>query len=154
MHQDQLESFLSLAEDLQLKGFTGSGETGNRGGKVEEKPKEVSVRNHKSIVNDTQRREGGLFRETQITQTVKSETIPTIQPKPKLEFETLQLVESLIVKRDSMMFCNNCDYTSKHGGHMREHVEKHIEGLEYPCNVCGKVLKTSHNFRQHKRKCV
>ena len=154
--QEQLESFLALAEELQLKGLTGN---------LEEKPEEVSVplldRNQINLANDTMMRRGkAMFRDLSQTREVamvKNEIVPTIQTKlrqsKEIEFETLQKVESMIVKRDNVMFCTNCDYTSKHGGHMREHVEKHIEGLEYPCNSCGKVMRSSHAFREHKRKC-
>ena len=30
-----------------------------------------------------------------------------------------------------------------------EHVENHVKGLQYPCNLCGKVFSTSKNIRSH-----
>ena len=38
----------------------------------------------------------------------------------------------MIEKRVDGEHYTNCGYTTKRTGHMREHVEKHIEGLEYP----------------------
>ena len=57
--------------------------------------------------------------------------------------------EEFKVKLDSMMvkaengeyYCKVCGKASKNRGHIREHVETHIEGLSYPCNQCGKVSR-------------
>ena len=64
-------------------------------------------------------------------------------------------IESMIENRVDGNYCTNCGYTSKNTvtGHMRQHVEKHIEGLEYPCTLCNKVLRSSLSFREHKRRC-
>ena len=78
------------------------------------------------------------------------------EQKPKqdslIEPGTMAKIESMIEKQIEGYFCTNCGHTSKHIGHLREHVEKHIEGLEYPCNSCNKILRSSHSFREHKRK--
>ena len=85
-------------------------------------------------------------------------TVMTYEQKPKvnsiIEPHTMARIESMIEKRVDMNHCTHCDYKTKHPGHMREHVEKHIEGLEYPCNSCNKTLRSSHAFREHKRKCL
>ena len=81
-----------------------------------------------------------------------------IRPNEKrstvIDPEIMATVESMIEKLfDGSYACNMCDYTSKHKGHVRAHAERHIEGLEYPCNVCNKVYRTSNNFRVHKTNC-
>ena len=66
--------------------------------------------------------------------------------------ETKAKINSMIERlSDGLYTCTECDYTSKIGGHMREHIEKHIPGLEYPCTYCNKVLTSSIGFRKHKR---
>ena len=80
----------------------------------------------------------------------------TYQQKPKLnsliEPATMARIESMIEKRVDGYCCTKCVHTSKHLGHMKEHVEKHIEGLEYPCDVCKKIMRSSHSFRDHKKR--
>ena len=68
-----------------------------------------------------------------------------------LEPGMMAKIESMIEKQVEGYYCTNCDHASKHIGHLREHVEKHIEGLEYPCNSCNKILRSSHSFREHKK---
>ena len=83
-------------------------------------------------------------------------SVMTYQQKPKLnsivEPDTMARIESMIEKRADGHNCTNCGYATKNLGHMREHVEKHIEGLEYLCNSCNKIMRSSHSFRDHKRK--
>ena len=76
------------------------------------------------------------------------------KPNSIIDPDTLAKIDSMIEKlADRSYCCTNCGYNSKHPGHIREHVEKHIEGLEYPCNFCSKVMKSSHSFREHTRHC-
>ena len=81
----------------------------------------------------------------------------TYQQKPKLnsliEPATMAKIESMIEKRFDGYNCTNCGYTSKNPCHVREHVEKHIEGLEYPCHSCNKVMRSSGSLRDHIRRC-
>ena len=67
-----------------------------------------------------------------------------------VEPDTMAQIQSMIEKRIDGYFCTNCDHKSKNPGHMREHVESHIEGLEYPCNLCNKVYRSSVSLRMHK----
>ena len=49
--------------------------------------------------------------------------------------------------------CKVCGYKSKHIDHVRCHVETHIEGLEYVCDLCGNITKTSAAFGVHQYRC-
>ena len=62
-------------------------------------------------------------------------------------------IDSMISRLDNGLYtCSECEYTSKVHGHMKEHVEKHIEGLEFQCNFCDKVMRSSVGMRKHKSK--
>ena len=67
--------------------------------------------------------------------------------------ETARIVETLYSRRPDMVFtCLKCEYTSTQRGHLREHVEKHIEGLKYFCSFCNKKSSTSQSLRGHMQK--
>ena len=53
-----------------------------------------------------------------------------------------------------MYHCNFCSKNSKKKGHMREHVEIHVEGLQFRCNSCDKSYKTRNTLRSHTREHV
>ena len=84
------------------------------------------------------------------------ETVTRIQPKLKqtINSDAMVKIEGMIEKWADGYSCTNCGYISKHQSHMKEHVEKHIGGLEYPCNSCNKVFRSSHSFTVHKSRCV
>ena len=154
--QEELDNFLALAEELQLKGLEGNSEENvpehptetfdhaERGAEVNRKQKMPERR-----ISDLKfENEENLFQATAMT---------TYQQKPKhdslIEPATMARIESMIEKRVDGYCCTKCVHTSKHLGHMKEHVEKHIEGLEYPCDVCNKIMRSFHSFRNHKRLC-
>jgi len=45
--------------------------------------------------------------------------------------------------------CTQCSYTSSYKGHLREHVEKHIEGFLVSCDICQKTFTKKRNLRRH-----
>ena len=50
--------------------------------------------------------------------------------------------------------CKVCGKISTYKSHANEHAEVHIEGLSFPCSICGQTFKTRHVLRSHKiRKC-
>jgi len=64
-----------------------------------------------------------------------------------------QLIWSLIAKLGGGSYqCTQCGLTKGKSGitALKNHVESnHLPGLEYPCEICGKVLKNSNQYHQH-----
>ena len=151
--QEHLESFLALAEEFELKGLNGSSDE-----EAPEQPKESFSHNERrtnwnqqqivsgslmsTVKHDNQKFEGTLMR----IQSTQRQTL-IIEPG------TIAKIDLLIEKQVDGYKCTNCGYTKAHLGQMRQHVEKHIEGLEYPCNSCGKVLRSSSSSRVHRNRC-
>jgi len=50
---------------------------------------------------------------------------------------------------DNIWQCTECSYGSKTKGHVKEHVEKHIEGITIPCQTCPKVFSKRSTARRH-----
>ena len=76
-----------------------------------------------------------------------------INEEVQVSEETARKVEVLIRKQDGLWNCLVCDFKSSKNCHLKEHMKtlcfKHIEGLQYPCNYCGKVLSTRKAARRH-----
>ena len=62
-------------------------------------------------------------------------------------------IEELIVRREGKFYCYVCPYMTDHIGHIKEHVETHLEGLLYQCPDCPRTFRTSGAVRKHFRKC-
>ena len=52
-------------------------------------------------------------------------------------------INEILSKENGILTCIICgkSKTSKDMSNMRRHVETHIEGLSYPCQMCGKQFK-------------
>ena len=154
VYQDQLESFLALAEELELKGLSESSTEVPRKEEYEKK----YFHNRQRMTNFVPTQQG-----TDEGQNLKHEggsenaMMPINQSRPKqtpfIDPQTLARIESMIERQiDGGFACIRCNFKAKKKGHMKEHTEKHIEGLEYPCNSCNKVFRFSQPLRDHKRK--
>jgi tRNA U54 and U55 pseudouridine synthase Pus10 len=90
---------------------------------------------------------GGSYIESKVERALvhsESERV-TIQMDP----DTEQKIEALMENHGGAWTCTVCESKSKKKSHLREHVEKHIEGLEYPCYICGKVMRSYLTLRKH-----
>ena len=63
------------------------------------------------------------------------------RPDKNMSNDILEQIDLMIEKQHKNFYCKVCGYNSRNKGHANEHVEKHIEGLEYPCNICSKILR-------------
>ena len=147
--QEQLKRFLALAEELELQGLSGNSEdVASELPKNPPMPKQEHFPSQDQLISRENNRNGGLTSKSEY----QAEVVP-MQSKTRINPDTLAKVDLMIEKRSDGYSCTRCEYTTRHKQHMREHVEKHIEGLEYPCSSCNKVSRTSTNYRFHKRTC-
>ena len=151
--QEELDNFLALAEELQLKGLEGNSEENvpeHLAGTFNHTEKGTDVRQKQDM---PERRISKSKFENEAN-SFKGTAMMTYQQKPRLdsliEPATMAKIDSMIEKQVDGYCCTNCGHISKQLGHMREHVEKHIDGLEYPCYSCNKIMRSSNTFRTHK----
>ena len=154
IYLEQLESFLALAEELELKGFSESSE--------ERATEYINTKQTEpfqpSYKYDLPRKNKGTLSNMELENTVLEEKEVPVPSKVKhtgyIDPGTMEKIELMIERIEKEYACTKCEYNSKKKSHMIEHVEKHIKGLEYPCNFCYMVLRSSLSFRVHKRRCL
>ena len=162
--QEQLGRFLALAEELELKGITNNS-THFENTAVEYrttvsalKEEYLNQSQQKTVLNKEKMTNKSVLSTVETGEIIKCEGTTPIQAKTKrtafIDPETKAKIDSMIQPGgvDGLLRCTECEYKSKISGHMREHVEKHIQGLEYPCKSCEKVLTSSVGFRKHIKK--
>ena len=167
VYQENLESFLAVAEELQLKGLHGN--------QTEAVPKENTLA-PKNQAKDMLSQKTVKLEESESfkPQHKKTKSIKTrnYEPNPEtavaLKSDTdLTDVAELREKVKSMiLFTEKSDPGGKKGRQCKvcgkeeshqtiiHHIEaNHITGIALPCNVCGKTLPTRNALAQHKMKC-
>ena len=148
--QEDLESFMTLAEELQLKGLTTN---------YDEKHIDDGANNH---VKEQENNHFSPMKELNTVKEEKSSNIfeyQTTQKDGLIFINIFKNMDELDERISSMMtkiegsnqwsckFCGKTDSKS----HTSDHIEsKHIEGVSHPCNQCGTVSRSKSALRKHK----
>jgi DNA-directed RNA polymerase subunit RPC12/RpoP len=68
--------------------------------------------------------------------------------------EADEKAEALIARIGETLYCGECGKAmpKEKKWQMRRHVEVHLEGMSFPCDICGKHSKSTHGLYQHKSK--
>jgi len=171
VYQENIDSFLEVAQELSLKGLTGNGQ-GNETAE-ENKPnedfyppykaalpaKEVRNINNKSETNKSIERSKNIVDPMQDFKVERSVTLPYDFNHADLD----EQINSMMSKGTNMIpdgpnrtitatVCNICGKEGK-GFNIRVHIEaKHLEGVSVPCNICKKVFRSRHSLGMHKKR--
>ena len=155
--QEQLENFLNLAEELELKGLNGSSEEGA----IKDEPAPeyfIDRQNRRDVVNTQRTTNAGTNLKSEGNRfPIRNAMMPMMESNQRpttsvVDPQTMATIESMIEKRLDGYICTKCDFKSNRISNMKEHTEKHIEGLEYPCNSCKKVFRSSQCLRKHNKR--
>ena len=169
IYQENLDSFLAIAEELKLKGLTGQ----TSSDKIEE------TENHE---NPKPVKTKELFRKSTVQNNyVNDEFVPNVHSVVKLstalaipthfsgDLEALdEKVKSMMEKGNNMIpngkqangtprqatsfICKVCGKEG-HPIQIRNHIEaNHLEGISIPCDHCGKALGSRKALEAHKSK--
>ena len=159
VYQENLDTFLAIAAELQLKGLTGEQEF------KENEPRGAVPQNRNEAF-------------PQIPQTSKSKRQPPTKPETAFYSETNGTVSLLKTTVDpelnqleeqikSMMDSTENFMTRKNGRRMRTYICKvcgkegeerdvsrhieanHISNLSHSCDICGKTSRSRNGLRQH-----
>ena len=146
--QENLEAFLLLAEELQIKGFLESTEESQPFGKLNF-PMKPETKTEKP----------------KITKFASASDESPTSVKPKIEVdvkpanaELFQEIDAKIkpfLVKDDLRRGFSCKVCGKHGdsGTVKDHIEAiHLEGISLPCNFCKTMLKSRSSLKMHKRR--
>ena len=153
--QENLDSFLAIAEELQLKGLIG---------KMEEQVEEFEVDGKPPKLSSTMTASSTKIPKTSL----KSNEIQNLEENQTLaipsnfsgDFEELEArVKSMMEKSQNklsngLQLADRCKVCGKEGlsRNIKDHIEtNHLEGIVIPCNLCDKTLRSRNGLRLHKR---
>jgi hypothetical protein len=171
IYQDDLDGFLKIADELELKGLIGSYEEPmqpNVKTELQPKPKctptmklnkyEYHHGDARSLVGSNIEHKGLLPPADldPLSLLVNSQLVKPANLNEKLtvvmDQSTVDRISNMMEKRDGVWTCSVCAYITKlnRKAHLMEHVEnQHISGLQYPCTLCGATLRSSSGLRNH-----
>ena len=154
--QDELNDFLIVAEELQLKGLTGNATTNedHTNQSTYSKPEQLTrkkIQNNKTDPeNDTVSSEITHNEETKY----ELDNVGTIAvPGERITTTTYTLdgvINSMMNFTDGHWFCTECGKKDKKNTNMVSHIEgNHIDGVSHPCNQCGRLFRSKNSLQKH-----
>ena len=150
IYQHDLDRFLGIAERLKLEGLIGGEQQPVENDKTENSSEEkidIDPPQNEFLVSQN---------ENTLTEAVSTTVKPdiTVQSSDIQSLEELdqKVEESYTIVAPGCFTCNHCDKSFKHSGHIKEHVEKHFEGLSFPCTLCDTILRSRKSLRMHNKR--
>ena len=159
VYQENLDSFLVIAEELQLKGLMGKSVQGE---KVEEESLKTTP---PKKVKPVHKKEPSAWKPIDAPQssfgasdTVGGEVALTSHFSPQdfqeLEDQCNSMLEKTSEKNAHKMplyLCKVCGKKDKLG-HIKSHIQaNHLEGFSIPCNFCEKTFRSRMSLASHTR---
>ena len=163
VYQENLDSFLAVAEEVQLKGLMGSG--AEEEPQIQKKPpkpvKQRSYRKQESPTPDTSNPveaspplEGAVA----VTDYTVAADLQDLDDKIKSMMMFSENLTTKPAKGHSSGRARICKVCGKEGemSHIRDHIEaNHITGVSHTCNICGTTTRSRpamamHKMRNHK----
>jgi len=156
--QKDLSGFLSLAEEMQLKGLADTEEQSAQhqaSTNVSCKQTQQNSVNIKQEApeNPTMKPQSNWSNETRVN--VERRIVSTrtnLKQTVGVDYEASMNIETLMACSYGRWICRVCQFNFKSKDHLKEHVQTHM-ALELPCTICWKTLRTNAEVRMHKRNC-
>ena len=165
VHQEHIDSFLVLAEELQLKGFRGNQTDREKEKDVSEEQEATQRLQQRSHNSRSASKKNILSKnvspENELVVARESEKVLALV-NDKTNTTDIQSLDQQV--KSMMTFSENdgpkgqgklriCKVCGKEGSMMNimSHIEKnHITGISIPCELCGKLFKSRNGLSCHK----
>ena len=151
IYQEELDRFLSVAQRLRLEGLLETEEN--------EKSEDIRPEEEHFVQNTSPEITEENIQPSTSNITFQNKTVSL--NKTEMSDINAKLFEHLESLGDGHFSCRICgkdstgmkktpNYLLKHK--MRNHVETHIEGLSYTCQLCGKECRSKQSLYDHRRR--
>ena len=161
--QENLDSFLAVAEELRLKGLTGESK---RKENIEENNQQPINKQTKQVRKPSNQAFVSPSKESkpELDNFYRKDTVAEVNTAVYVKLENLdEQINSMIDLTDradprtkcKIVVCNVCGHEGPRVFVVRHIEAKHITGVSHPCDICGKTARsrnalTKHKSRDHK----
>ena len=166
VYQENIDSFLPIAQELNMKGLTGNGDNTEPLEEINVKPE--TNRNQPHSSSTFSKVENSPFKDkrkdlyevqrisaktTDTTIAVQNHTVTDVNVTNIQELD--ENVKSMMTKSQSFIhgrradMCTICGKEGK-GNNIMDHIEaNHLDGVSIPCNYCEKTFRSRSGLRKH-----
>jgi hypothetical protein len=149
--QENLDGFLAIAEELNLKGLTGAkNDNDSTNDTTIPKPQEKKLVTRREPKADNDERPKGKIMPSGIVALQNQTCSDEIQLLDEQIRSMMSLGQNLMANGRKVSVCNVC---LKEGTwqNTKNHIEaNHIDGISLPCSLCEKSFRSRNSLRMHK----
>ena len=155
VYQENLDSFLAIAQELELKGLTGKT---NQEEDTTTKPSEFPVSKNATFKDETIMTKSTALSSPRVTSRDSlTRTVAVANEHPSNNMQKLdEQINSLMTKSARknkyglpIYVCSICGKEGPHS-HMKTHIEaNHLEGISVPCNNCERIFRSRNAKATH-----
>ena len=170
VYQENIDAFLAIAEELNLKGLTGNKENHEpadenihklKPGRTTSTPKVSNLKTER-LKRNYEKEIPPLDMDVKPTETAIAVQNQTITVNITNVQELDEKVKSLRVESQNSLpvgpngstkahICTICGKEGR-GKNIMDHIESnHLEGVSIPCDLCGKTFRSRNSLSKHKR---
>ena len=160
--QEDLDNFLSLAEELELKGLAGSDPPPEEEKQIEVKTRKIEkhttnlstslLQNNRQALIDIFKNSKEINSDSYHSKVTDIVSIDQTEKYSVSGTENLpERINSLIEKINGIWTCKVCGKTPTRNkpSDLSRHAETHLEELSYMCHQCGTVARSSNVMINH-----
>ena len=156
--QENLDSFLAIAEELQLKGLMGKREENFENENKNSEPKVIGLVSHNNIEASRTTPDNKQMQNSNVFEDQTSKTV-AVQNYTSEDLDDLdEKVRSMMQKTENRISngtarADMCKVCGKEGqfNNIKAHIEtNHLDGMTFPCNLCEKAPRSRHALKMHK----
>ena len=156
IYQENLDRFLSLAQRLKLEGLIGN--DGSNDDSVDEKiyakVEEEAVDQVSHGTSEEVARANHKIREVTSVEKAMISTSPEAEDASIVSDVENTVNQYMELCEDGRYKCTLCGKMQKEKGkflrNLKNHIETHLEGLSFPCQLCGKSFRSRNSYNTHK----
>ena len=154
LYQEDLDKFLEVAQKLKINGLLGDGIEDKK--EVFDKPEKIDLEDdsleESSPANDkTVKKRDIESCSKKYDRTVSYHVSVVAHQGTNVYEEAKRAVDDILIKDGDSWVCNVCNKSSRKNCDMRKHAEVHIEGLSFPCQLCGDTFRSRKQLAKHKQ---
>ena len=159
LFQEQLDNFLDSAQKLEIEGLQGDNNDQHNQDTMWQNDQKHVIQEENIGHTKEYNEDRGLARVLENTP-LKTRTYNRNVAKfdaVSMTAEEIEIKKKELYQRvDGVWRCHACTYTTTHSsGNIKKHVETHLDGLCYTCNLCNKEFRSkdsliNHKYRVHK----
>merc|ERR1712126_63406 len=148
LFQGDLDTFLEVAKKLKVDGIIGDNQTSDQ----EENTNQNSNDKPFLLKEDYVEEVDVVSTEIQTSER-KARRPPIPYAVSTQNNEAKEAVDQLVMKNaDNKFECKSCGRTARKSSDIRRHVEIHIEGLSFDCQICGNSFRSRMVLKNHKNR--